>query len=375
MFARMGRMSNSEERSSPVRLRDLAPIVAPTLAVVIPARNEAGTILGCLERVLGGPCQPDEVLVVDGASTDDTREVVLAFATGEPRVRLLDNPARTIPSAMNIGWRASSCDLIVRVDAHAQIAPDYIELARRHLMSGEWHGVGGRKVPVAATPFGRAVAAAMSSRWGVGNSRYHYASGMEEAEHVPFGAYRRSVIEALGGWDETFLANEDFEFDYRLRGAGGRILFDSAMSSTWACSNSVGDLAYQYHRYGKGKALVARMHPASLHLRHLAPPIGVMVLVVATAVAVVLQSRLAATGVAVYLAAMGSTALVGQARSLPLGERVRFPIAVFLMHNAWGVGFIRGFVDQLLGRQVTDSFKVRQFSFDAVGNEQDQKHS
>ncbi len=277
---------------------------------------------------------------------------------------------------MNIGWRASSCDLIVRVDAHAQIAPDYIELARKHLMSGEWHGVGGRKVPVAASPFGRAVAAAMSSRWGVGNSRYHYASGMEEAEHVPFGAYRRSVIEALGGWDETFLANEDFEFDYRLRGAGGRILFDSAMSSTWACSNSVGDLAYQYHRYGKGKAVVARMHPASLHLRHLAPPIAVMVLVVAhrrcIGPAVSGWRRRVSPSTSQRWDRRHWLARLGPCRS---ASEFAFRLAVFLMHNAWGVGFIRGFVDQLLGRQVTDSFKVRQFSFDAVGNEQDQKHS
>ncbi len=361
-------MSTAEGGSSSP-LRDQGPIASPTVAVVIPARNEAETIHGCLERVLSGSVRPDEILVVDGASTDETRDVVLAFAQFEPRVRLLDNPRRTIPSAMNIGWRASGCDLIVRVDGHAQIAPDYVMLARDHLMSGEWQGVGGRKVPIATTTFGRAVGAAMSSRFGVGNSRYHYAEGSEEAEHVPFGAYRRSVIEDLGGWDESVLVNEDFEFDYRLRLRGGRILFDSAMWSHWACSNSVRDLAYQYHRYGKGKAVVARMHPESLRLRHLAPPIVAAGLILTAAVALFLHSRLAQVGVSAYLLAMASTALVGQARTLPFAERIRFPVAVFVMHNAWGVGFLRGLLDELRGRRNTDSFKVRRFSLDHVGNE------
>lgn len=355
--------------------RNVGPSVITTLAVIIPARNEAGTIRSCIDSVFSGTLQPDEVVVVDGASTDETREVVRAIIECDPRVRLLNNPARTIPSAMNIGWQGTECDLIVRVDAHAQISADYLLLARTHLMTGEWQGVGGRKIPVATTKFGKAVAAAMNSRWGVGNSRYHYAGGIEEAEHVPFGAYPRKVIEGLGGWNETVLVNEDFEFDYRIRQSGGKILFDSAMSSRWACSSKVSDLAYQYHRYGKGKVMVARMHPASLRLRHLAPPVVAAGLLIASGAALFLNSRLAQVGIVAYLAAMASTALFGQARTLPLSERIRFPLAVFIMHNAWGVGFLRGVFDQLRGHRDTDSFKLRHFSFDEIGHENNKKRS
>lgn len=348
------------------------PPADATVAVIIPARNESRTIEGCIERVLCGSIQPDEILVIDGRSTDDTRAVVSAVAQRDQRVRLLDNPAKTIPSALNIGWRASTCDVIVRVDAHTEISHEYLMLAREHLATGEWSGVGGRKQPVAATAFGRAVAAAMSSRWGVGNSRYHYASGCEEAEHVPFGAYPRSVIEKLGGWDETVLVNEDFEFDYRLRSHGGRLLFDASMWSYWACSNTVRDLAYQYHRYGKGKAIVARKHPASLRLRHLAPPVVVAGLMGAVVGGSVLLMPVAWGGIGAYLLGIASSAVVGKGRTLPLGERVRFPLAVFVMHNAWGVGFIQGLLKVLRGRRDLDSFKSRRLSLDAAASAGDE---
>lgn len=333
-----------------------------SIAVLIPVRDEAALIQRCLAAVLGGTLEPDEVLVLDGGSSDGTRDRVLALADHDPRIRLLDNPARHIPAALNLGWRSTTCEVIVRVDGHAVISDRYLELAHGHLTSGAWQGVGGRKVPEAATATGRAIAAAMGSRLGVGNSRYHYATSIERAEHVPFGAYLRSTIEELGGWDEELLVNQDFEFDYRLRKQGGSICFDPAMSSRWSCSATFRDLAHQYHRYGRGKARVAVKHPRSLSLRQVLPPllpVGLGSLTVLAVVGGPPWAGLARAALVLYGTFMVAALFPKAARRLPWSERLRFPLVIFIMHHAWGIGFLRGLISRLVGRRPKDQFRTR----------------
>ena len=134
----------------------------PLVTVLIPVRNEAAAIERCLDSVLSGSVAPDEVLVVDGMSTDGTVELVRRYEADHPAVRLLENPARTIPAALNVGWREATGDLIIRIDGHTSVCFDYLERVRDHLMTGEWQGVGGRKVAEARTVTGKVIAAAMS---------------------------------------------------------------------------------------------------------------------------------------------------------------------------------------------------------------------
>jgi glycosyltransferase involved in cell wall biosynthesis len=337
----------------------------PTVAVVIPVRDEERAIGACLDAILGGTRVPDEIVVVDGGSTDRTRTIVEGYRYRGAPIRIVENPARTIPAALNRGWRASSCDLIVRIDGHAVISSDYVKTAAARLVTGEWHGVGGRKEARSSTPTGRAVAAAMGSRLGVGNSRYHYAVGAEDADHVPFGAYPRSVIEALCGWDESLLVNQDFEFDYRLRQAGGRLLFDPAMRSSWACSSSLTDLAHQYHRYGRGKAKVALKHPRSVRVRHLLPP-AVTLMMSTVALASLLPNRRGPRAlVAAYVSALLVTLWSSAARDLPPSARVRFPAVIAIMHNAWGAGFLHGILDRLSATPLDDPYRPRRLELDA----------
>lgn len=336
----------------------LAPIDL-SLAVVVPVRNEAAAIGECLDAILGGSVEPNEVLVVDGQSTDGTQAIVAAYSRSDSRVRLLDNPARTIPSALNIGWRSTRCSLVARVDGHSQISPTYLERVQQNLASSQWQGVGGRKEPVGTTAVGRTVAAAMGSRWGVGNSRYHYSTSPEQTEHVPFGAYPRAVVELAGGWDEELLVNQDFEFDYRLGSHGGRILFDPAMNSRWACSSTLRDLAHQYHRYGRGKVRVAMKHPRSVRARHLAPPAVPLALLGGVILGLTGHRRLAVSVLATYVGASAVSAMVGKASTLPLAERLRFPIVIATMHNAWGLGALHGLVDVLRTGSGGDPYRYR----------------
>ncbi len=312
--------------------------------VVVPALDEVQHIEACLRSVLGQEHSELEVFVVDGGSTDGTLEVVSALADEDPRVRLLHNPAGIIPVALNLALHRARGAWLVRVDAHSVIPPDYVGRAVERLRDGTYAGVGGRKDGVGETAAGRAIAAAMGSRFGVGNSLYHYGNEETEVDHVPFGAYRVDVARRLGGWDETLRVNQDFEFDYRLRVAGHRLLLDPGLVIRWHCRQSVPDFYRQYHRYGRGKALVIRKHPSSVRTRHLAAP-ALVALLVAAALVAPRRPRLASTLLAPYAAATVTAAAV-TSRRVPGGRERSWLIPAFLaMHLGWGVGFWRGVTD------------------------------
>ena len=317
------------------------------MTVIVPTRNEVANIGRCLDAILANTYPVLEVLVVDGGSTDGTITVVDRYsAASEGRVRLVHNPRRTVPSALNIGWREARGDIIVRVDGHAFVADDYIEHVVANLADGAYAGTGGRKHPVSPTDVGKVIAAAMCSRWGVGGSRYHYATSQEESAHVPFCAYPRDVIEALGGWDERFTVNQDFEFDYRVRESGRQLLFDPELVIHWENRTTIGDIFRQYRRYGRGKVKVARKHPASVRPRHFAAP-AVLAMIAAGGVAAALGRPRTARALLIPYAGVLAIGTASTWKNVPAEQRAYIPAAFAAMHVGWGIGFYEGVSDVL----------------------------
>jgi succinoglycan biosynthesis protein ExoA len=333
--------SGGPEDAVPPSTTSITQAPDPTVTVVVPARNEEAAIRQCLETILAQDWTDLEVIVIDGASTDSTPEIVASVAAADPRVRLLTNPLGIIPRSLNLALRAARGKWLVRVDAHAEIPRSYVREAVARLESGDYGGVGGRKVGNGRTPAGRAIAAAMASRFGVGNSVYHYGTTPQLAEHVPFGAYSVDIARGIGGWDERLPVNQDFEFDFRLRQAGYTILFDPELVIDWECRQSIGAFYQQYRRYGKGKSVVGFLHPASLRLRHLAAP----ALVGSWALAAVIAPRRPVTAAAIvapYLLGIAA-ASANTARTLDAPEARRYlPAAFVAMHAGWGLGFWQG---------------------------------
>jgi succinoglycan biosynthesis protein ExoA len=281
------------------------------------------------------------VVVVDGSSDDGTAEVVRAYAARDPRVELFLVPKASIPAALNAGLSVARGQWLVRVDAHSTIPPGYVQRAVQHLATGKWGGVGGRKDGVGLTPAGRAIAAAMSSRFGVGGSLYHYGTRARPVDHVPFGAYPTSLVRALGGWDERLAANEDFEFDHRVGQAGRSLLFDPELRIAWYCRQSIRELFEQYRRYGRGKAAVALLHPESLRPRHVAAPTLPMMWVAAAIVAV-RRPRMALSLVSPYASALLAASVMAGKTVPDWPGRVRIPSAFLAMHAGWSIGFWEG---------------------------------
>ena len=311
------------------------------VTVVIPAYNEAAHIGACLDSVRAQEHAHLQIVVVDASSPDGTADIVRERMAEDPRIELVQHDRRNIPASLNIAVAHARGRWLVRVDAHSTIGPTYVRTAVDRLRQQEWAGVGGRKDGVGDTPAGRAIAVAMASRLGVGNSVYHFGTTAQEVDHLAFGAYDLDVVREMGGWDESLTANEDFEFDHRLGQAGHRLLFDPALVIDWQCRQSVPDLFDQYRRYGRGKVDVARLHPGSLRPRHLVPPLFVAYATLAAALGV-RRPRWLAGMLAPYAAVvLGESVRAG--RQLPsTRERLWLPPAFVAMHVGWGLGVWSG---------------------------------
>lgn len=317
------------------------------VSILMPVRNEEAAIAGALASALAQTYEPIEVLVVDGRSTDRTREVVSQIAARDPRVRLLDNPKQAISPALNVGLAAARGAFIARMDGHATVNPEYVEIGVGHLQADpSVAAVGGQKVGVAESATGKAISLALSSPFGVGDSINHYATQVQETDHSSFGVYRTDVARSVNGWDEELVANEDVDFDFRILAQGHRILYDPDMIINWHVRETVRDLGRQYRRYGRGKgAMVAKNGMGAIRARHLAAPALVAALAVAGGLAVAGHPKLALGLVAPYATAVtaagAATYLAGrkeQSEAAPWAV----PAAFVAMHSSWGLGFFEG---------------------------------
>ena len=321
----------------------------PFVTVVLPIRNEAGYIERSLGRLLAQDYPPNrmEILVMDGMSDDATRSIIERILSPghAASVRVLDNPGRIVPVAMNLAVDEARGDVIVRVDGHTEVAPDYVRACVESLEANAAACVGGLMVARGSTPFGEAVALATSHPLGVGGSRFHYASRVLETDSVYLGAWRRRVFTEAGGFDEEMACNEDDEFSYRLRSTGRRIVLDPAIRSVYYNRSTVRGLWRQYFRYGLWKVRVAQKVPRQMRPRHVIPFAFVAALVGGG-----LLSFLSAPVRWGWLALVGTYAAVTLGVGVALARRAqgrlwwRLPGVFFILHTAYGTGFAVGLV-------------------------------
>lgn len=322
--------------------RALAPLDPATarVAVVIPAYNEERHISDTLCRVVGQtfPAGRMEIIVVDGASTDSTRAILSEWTRRHPNLCVLENPRRTAPTSLNMGIRATDADVIVRVDGHCRIAPDYVERCVELLARSGAANVGGPMRSEGVGPVGEAVAIATSSRFGIGNARFHYLEREEWVDTVYLGAFRRKVLEEVGLYDEELTRNQDDELNYRIREAGYGILLSPSIVSSYTPRSSLRALWRQYYQYGFWKVRVIEKHPGSVQPRHLAPASLVAGLTVSVAAFLLFRRRRLLLPWAAYLSGVaGASAMNADGsvrRALLLG-------AVFsCLHLGYGAGFL-----------------------------------
>lgn len=313
----------------------------PFISVVIPMRNEERAIVACLDSILGQRYPRDrfEVIVVDGESDDDSPRVLASY--GE-RIRVLSNAGRIVPTAMNIGIRAARGEIITRVDAHTELAPDYLETGVEALRRSGADNVGGPMISTGGGRQGDAIARAMASRFGIG-AYFHFGMGERDVDTVYMGMYPRRVFERIGLFDEELVRNQDDELNYRLRKAGGRIFMTPRMRSRYQNRQSFKALVKQFFQYGEWKVRVLQKHPRQMSLRHFVPPalvlalVGLLLLAPWVQVAALLLFVLTVVYGGAVLAAAAVTAGRERFNLVPL-----IAVAFALIHLSWGSGFIVG---------------------------------
>lgn len=328
--------------------------VSPAVSIVIPCRNEARHIEDCLRAVLAFESPPGgyEVIVADGMSDDGTRKIVAEMATSEPRLRLIDNPEKTTPHALNAGIRAACGEIIVRIDAHSEYAPDYLVQCVLVLQETGADDVGGPWVARGRSYVQRCIAAAFNTPFAVGGARAHQADYEGPIDNVYLGCWRRELLERIGSFDEEFVRNQDDELCFRLQRMGAVIWQSPRIRSWYTPRSSLSGLFRQYFQYGYWKIRVIQKHGAPASFRHIVPgffvitllvlaPIAFFSVPVALALALLLAAYVIPLGVASVHAAAGAGWEL-----LPL-----FPLVFVCYHFGYGLGFLFGLWDFVVRRR------------------------
>ena len=320
----------------------------PKVSVIVPCYNEQSTIRLLLDAIYQQtfPRTEMEVVIADGMSTDNTRAEIAKFQMDFPdlNIRVVDNTLRTIPSGLNRAIEASRGEIIVRSDAHSKPYPDYVANSVKALEDGRGDNVGGvwEIHPGAETWIAKSIAVAAAHPLGVGDAMYRHAKQAAAVDTVPFGAFKRDLLQQIGKFDETLLTNEDYEFNARIRKAGGRIWLDPSIRSVYFARSTLQELARQYWRYGYWKWKMLKRYPDTLRWRQALPPLFVLSLLVWIMLSLfipfvwfVLISELFLYYSILFLAGIRS-AMQKNNPILIIG----LPLAIPVMHISWGSGLL-----------------------------------
>jgi succinoglycan biosynthesis protein ExoA len=319
-----------------------------SVSIIVPCYNEESTIRHLLEAILAQtyPRAQMELVISDGLSTDRTRDVIAAFQKdhADLTVRVVDNLARTIPSGLNQAIRESRGEIIVRLDAHSMPIPEYVErcvtaheLGKGDNVGGVWEIRAGADTWVA-----KSISFAAAHPLGVGDAMYRLNAKAGAVDTVPFGSFRRSLVDRIGAFDETLLSNEDYEFNTRVRESGGTVWLDPSIRSVYFSRSTLWKLAAQYWRYGFWKFKMLQRYPHTLRWRQALPPLFVLSLFVLIVLSLLVEFAryILAAQLFVYFFVLALAGL-----KLAIKKNTGFlllglPLAILTMHMAWGAGFL-----------------------------------
>lgn len=320
------------------------------VTLLVPIRNESHHILTSLNSILGQD-YPDrylEVIIIDGDSIDGSYEIVNKFIASVNKFSwyLINNPERIVPKSLNKAINISTGDIIIRIDGHSGIQPNYISNCVENLINFEVDAVGGYIDTIGTSFIGNVIAIAMSSKFGVGGSEFRTSkSYTKETDSIPFPAYTRDVFIKNGLYDEEMLCNEDDEFNFRLRKKGAKLLLVDGIRTKYFCRSNFHALWVQYYRYGLWKVRILQKHPHQMSLRQFVPPAFVASLGLTLVLALFMP-----VFSFVFASILGAYFLVNLLASILTATKkgwqhlLLLPVVFAILHFSYGLGFLVGLV-------------------------------
>ncbi len=320
----------------------------PFVSIIVPCYNEQATIRQLLDAVLAQtyPHSQMEIIIADAFSQDHTRERINLFQRDHAdfSLRIVDNERLTIPAALNLAIESARGEIIIRLDAHSVPNPEYVERCVHALEEGKGTNVGGvwEIRPGGKGWVAELIAVAAAHPLGVGDAMYRLNPKAGAVDTVPFGAFRRGLIDQIGGFDETLLTNEDYEFNTRVRQSGGVVWLDPRIRSIYFARASFCELARQYGRYGFWKWRMLKRYTNTIRWRQALPPAFVASLIVLVVLSIwfFLARWLLSLEIILYL-----LILIAASVRVALRNHKPFLIAglllsILVMHLSWGSGFL-----------------------------------
>lgn len=328
-----------------------------TLSIICPTYNEEKYIEKCIASILASDYDKGklQVIFIDGMSTDNTRDIIARYIDKYDWIKLLDNPAQFTPNALNIGIRSSSGEIVIRLDAHALYPPNYFSVLVHYLDSlpADNVGVAYRSLPMANTLLCKAIAIAVSSPFGVGNSYCRLGTTkIMRVDTVPFGCFRREIFDRIGLFDEELIRNQDDEFNARIIKNGGKIFLIPDITIDYFSRDSLGKVIKMFYQYGLFKPLVNKKIGKPATVRQFAPLLFVMALIVGLVGSIFSKVVLSALIVMLILYLSAALFFAIRHRDVQTGAGVLpvLPVVFFAMHTSYGWGYIVGIL-KIIGKR------------------------
>lgn len=318
----------------------------PAVSVIIPVLNEERFLYQAVSAILNQDYESDfEVILALGPSKDKTNDVARDLAK-DSRVKLINNPSGKTASALNEAIKNSKFDIIVRLDGHAIVDKNYLDNAVSTLMETNADNVGGLMQAEGISNFEKSVAAAMTSKFGVGNAPFHVGGTPGEVDTVYLGTFRKSALARVGYFDESFVRAQDWELNYRIRKTGGKIWFNPKLVVSYRPRPNLKALSKQYFEYGQWRKQVTKKYPETISLRYLAPPITVsglaigFIFILLNFFTKISFFNIGWLAIFSYLAVLilGFITIKGK---ISLKSRLLLFLVLPTMHLSWGVGFLK----------------------------------
>ncbi len=330
----------------------------PFLSVVVPIRNEEATLERLARSLLDQDYPHDryEILMADGGSTDGTRDILRRIDV-LGRIRVLDNPGRTAPAALNVAIAAASGEIVTRVDGHSYVAPDYLTRIVAVMEETGASVVGGPVRMLADTPFRKALVEALYAKIAVGSVPYRTLATRAEVESLQTGSFRREVLTRVGPFDEALAVVEDLDMNTRIRKAGYALLLDPSIRFWYVPRPDLRALWRQIKTVGLVKARILRKHPDIFKWKYVLPTVAVAALAASAAASLCAlfgaPRPVGLLGIGFLLSYAAVIVLFAVSRVPRIGwNALRLLAIVPTLHVGYGLGFLSGATERMLGRTV-----------------------
>lgn len=321
----------------------------PGVSYVMPVLNEVEHIEAAVRSLTSQDYRgPFEIVLALGPSVDGTNEIIAELSRQDPRIRAIANEAGSTPSGLNVAIRASTNPIVIRVDAHSVLPPDYTSIAVRTLLETGADNVGGIMRAVGRTPFEKAVAHAYGSREGLGGTQHHVGGKAGPAETAYLGVFQRHRLVEVGLFDEGIKRGQDWELNRRLRSTGGTVWFTPELEVEYRPRSSLRKLIRQFVATGIWRGELARRFGTANSLRYFVPPLAVLGILAGLVLGVV-GATTGAWWLTLAFVVPGLYALVVIAASVVAARQgirtgLWYLVVLPCIHFGWGTGFLLGFL-------------------------------